>query len=199
MFQVWHGDAAFRQHGAGSQPLLQLVVKFSQHLDPVQAALLDFVQVVFHFGGKADIEELRHALHEEIAYLHTQPAGSQQAFFLVDIVPVQYGMYGCRISAGSPHPILFQGLHQTGLAVAIGRAGETLLFEQFEQLAGLPFLESRQDAAGLVKLVLLAQVLHAIDCQVAGKQSLPGGSAKGANRAGRHRRIGLGGRVWLPN
>ena len=54
------------------QPRRELFVKVVHHGGPGDGAVFDFVEFLFHLGGKTDVEEFRQMADEKIADLVSQ-------------------------------------------------------------------------------------------------------------------------------
>src|SRR5436309_673707 len=167
------GFADFHDRGLDLHDLLlgghQVVLKWrpeiSHHLLPVQAALFDVVQFLFHRGGKVVVHHVAEVFDQQIVDQLAQIGGMQPAVDGLHISAALDRFNRGGIGAGPADPAFLQRPDQRRFRVARRRLGEMLLRVEGDHLERLAGRQVWQPA--LLSLAILRKI--AVDGQETGK------------------------------
>ena len=147
----------------------KVAVEPAQHAAPVDLALLDLVELLFHRGGKAQIDDVREALEHEIVDHVAQNGGAQILALLDDILAAEDGGDGRGVGRRAADALFLHGADERGLGVARGRLGKVLGALELFQVDGLTLVQVGQRSAALLLFLVLPLLIHG---GVAGKAQL---------------------------
>ena len=171
----------------GIQPQGELVVEGADHFGPLDFPLTDFVQLIFHHGGEADLEQFGQTFHQIIVDPETQIRGDQFAFFLLNVLADLNGVDDGRVGGRTADAVDFQFLDERGFGEAGSRFRELLFRNGTEHVAGIVLLQSGEHGgiAGIVIFILHgAFFLNVVGAQVTVELDHGGGAAEGVFAAG---------------
>ena len=167
---VGHLDERALQRLLGALQLgHEIAVKAAQHAAPVDLALLDLVQLLFHRGGKAQIDDVREALkHQGVDHV-AQNRRAQILSLLDDVLAAEDGGDGRGVGRRAADALFLHGADQRRLGIARGRLGEVLGALKLFEVDGLALMQVGQRAAALLLFLVLALLVYG---GIAGKAQL---------------------------
>ena len=93
---------------------------------PLQLALFDLVQLLFHPRRVRLVEEIIEAGDEQIVHGRAQSGRMKTPFMFFDVLAIKNGRHDRRISRRPADALLFERLDERGFGVARRRLGEVL-------------------------------------------------------------------------
>ena len=172
------------------QLALEIPVELVQQLLPIQLPLRDFVEMLFHGGGEAVVQQFRktflQALGDDVPHL----LGVEAPVLQPRVAAVLNGGDDRGVGGGAADAALFHFAHEAGLAVPRRRLGEMLAGFEFQQLEGVAGLQVRQDE---IVVLLAGRGQHpgvAVELNnpaLGGEFEFPGLAAAFCRRRRRHR------------
>ena len=107
--------------------LVEALVELGHGDAPVEFAIFDFVELLFHPRGVLHLEDIVETLQQQAGDDDAQLRGGEPSAFLADVLALQNSGEDGGVGGGPADAVGFQALDERGLVVARRRLGEVLL------------------------------------------------------------------------
>src|SRR5439155_7678057 len=134
--------------------LAERLEEIADDRDPLDLAVGDLVQVLFHPRGEARVDDVREVLVQEVRHDESDVLGNERASFLPNVLPANERRDGRRIGRRPSDAELLEGLDERRLGETRRRLREVLSGvepEKLERLAGRDFRKWRDLLLGLLR------------------------------------------------